>query len=144
VLFQTEKYCLLSEANYYTLTTSIFSIEYTKNLLKSTTIVMDKKEDLRTKIIALENLYAIDKSDHMKEITKENIQRILHEDPVKIIHLGDMNNKLLQQNRKLEQLNTHNGPQSTEEMVKKAKEKLEQEIILLKEIIDLYKETTRE
>jgi len=105
---------------------------------------MDKKEDLRTKIIALENLYAIDKSDHMKEITKENIQRILHEDPVKIIHLGDMNNKLLQQNRKLEQLNTHNGPQSTEEMVKKAKEKLEQEIILLKEIIDLYKETTRE
>jgi hypothetical protein len=53
-----------------------------------------------------------------------------------------MTNKLSQQESKLAKIKQHIWPKGTEETIKKVKEQLEQEIILLKEIITLYKEIT--
>lgn len=103
---------------------------------------MDKKIILRDKIIELEKLYTVNMSEQMKTATKDRIQRLFNEDPIKHIHLGDMTNKLSLQENKLVMIKQHIWPKVTEENIKEVKEQLEQEINLLKEIISLYKEIT--
>jgi hypothetical protein len=61
----------------------------------------------RDKIIELEKLYTVNMSEQTKTATKERIQRLFNEDPVKQIHLGDMTNKLSQQESKLAKIKQH-------------------------------------
>lgn len=91
----------------------------------------------------LVSLYKIDEktmTEQQRIMNREKITALLERNPIESIHLDDMRNRLSLQKRKKKQLENHKSPIDMADAITDAMTKLNNEIMLLEEIINLYQD----